>query len=65
MNLFTEQNRLMENKFRVIKEEREWRRDKLGILDKQVQTTAYKIGKKKKNKIILCKKIGKQQDLIV
>ena len=55
----------MENKFRVIKEEREWRRDKLGILDKQVQTTAYKIGKKKKNKIILCKKIGKQQDLIV
>ena len=35
----------IENQFMVIKREREWRRDKLGVWDEQIQTTIYKIEK--------------------
>ena len=31
----------------VIKRERQWRRDKLGVWDEQIQTTIYKIEKQR------------------
>ena len=37
----------IENQFMVIKREREWRRDKLGVWDEQIQTTIYKIEKQR------------------